>query len=188
VTPRKWGILVAAALLAALSVGCGNAEEFDPTPVQTWKITPAADGGTPRPTGTAATTATGTAPAGTGTATAAGTATTPGTATAPAGETATAPSGEATTLEIAAVNVLFDKTELTAPAGKIIIKLDNRDGGVVHNINVFDGEDATAESVGATELEAGPVEQTLELELEPGSYFFQCDAHPATMSGTLTVT
>jgi len=35
------------------------------------------------------------------------------------------------------------------------------------------------------EAEAGPTELTL--DLKPGTYFFQCDVHPATMLGTLIV-
>jgi plastocyanin len=150
------GFVVAAALLAA----CGETSSADPTPVQTWKITPASGG--------------------------------PATSTpAPAAETPTQPSGtggDETVLQLVGANTLFDKDELEAPAGTITIEFDNRDGGILHNVNVFAGEDATGESVGATELEVGPIKQTLTLELEPGSYFYQCDAHPATMSGTLTVT
>jgi plastocyanin len=142
-------------------MGCGETSDADPTPVQTWKITPASGGGAP--TATAA----------------------------PVEETPTQPSGGSggeTVLELVAANILFDKDELEAPAGTITIEFDNRDGGIPHNVAVYEGEDATGESVGATELGVGPVQQTLTLELEPGTYFYQCDAHPATMSGILTVT
>jgi plastocyanin len=90
-------------------------------------------------------------------------------------------------LTLVSKNTLFDKTELRAKAGEITIKHDNQDGGIVHNVHVYKGSDATGEDMGMTELEAGPVEQTLVLNLEPGEYFFVCDAHPATMAGTLTV-
>lgn len=90
-------------------------------------------------------------------------------------------------LRLVAKDTLFDKTELRAKAGEIRIELDNQDAGIVHNIHVYRGTDATGEDMGMTELEAGPVQQTLTLTLEAGEYFYVCDAHPATMSGTLIV-
>jgi plastocyanin len=90
-------------------------------------------------------------------------------------------------LTLVSKNTLYDKTELSAKAGEITIKHDNQDPGIVHNVHVYKGSDATGEDMGATELEAGPGQQTLVLNLEPGEYFYVCDAHPATMSGTLTV-
>ena len=157
-------LISAAILAAALSAGCGESAELDPTPVKTWKITPAA--------------------------------TAPGGATAvptePPVESPAAPAdgtpASGTVLDIAAISSVFDKTELEAPAGPITIRLDNQDAGIVHNITVFDGDDSSADILGSTDLEPGPIEQELTLDLQPGSYFYQCDAHPTTMKGVLTVT
>lgn len=93
----------------------------------------------------------------------------------------------ASTITLVAKNTLWDKTKLEARAGEITFEVDNQDGGIVHNIHVYKGQDADGEDVGATELEAGPTVQTLKLDLEPGEYFFVCDAHPATMAGTIEV-
>ena len=74
------GFVVAAVLLAA----CGETSNADPTPVQTWKITPASGGGV----------ATATPPA--------------------AEETPTQPSGNGdgeTVLQLVGANTLFDKDE-----------------------------------------------------------------------------
>jgi plastocyanin len=106
--------------------------------------------------------------------------------TAAAAETPAA--GAATTLALEGLNSTFSTELLEAPAGTVTIEFDNRDGGVVHNVHVFLGEDNTGEDVGETELEVGPVQQTLTMTLEPGDYFYVCDAHPTTMSGTLRVT
>lgn len=95
--------------------------------------------------------------------------------------------GEENVFTIVSKNTLFDKTELEAKAGEITLIEDNQDAGIVHNLHVFKGADATGEDMGATELEAGPAKQELKLTLEAGDYFYQCDAHPATMAGTLTV-
>jgi plastocyanin len=148
-------------MFAVLFAACGDTTEEDPTPVTTWKITPAdgvrtAEPPTPAPTS---------APAGTAT-----------------------PGGNAgTTLTIIGASSTFDEEELTAPAGPITIIFDNQDGGVIHNVHFFNGDDADGETVGETELEVGPVEQTIEMDLQAGDYYYQCDAHPTTMSGTLTV-
>lgn len=90
-------------------------------------------------------------------------------------------------LKLIGRNTLFDKSKLRAKAGEITITEDNQDGGIVHNVHVYKGKDAKGESMGMTELEAGPVVQTLKLNLQAGQYFYVCDVHPATMSGTLTV-
>jgi plastocyanin len=90
-------------------------------------------------------------------------------------------------LELAAVSSVFDVTELEAPAGPITIEFDNRDAGIVHNVAVYPGDDASEDPIGATELEPGPIQQELQLDLSAGAYFYQCDAHPSTMSGSLTV-
>jgi plastocyanin len=158
---------LALTLTGALGAACESTVEQDPTPVQTFKITPAPPGWSATRTaqagvpGTPAATATGTAPNGT-----------------PAA---------GTTLTLIAASTLFDKEELQAPAGHVTIVLDNRDPGIPHNLQVFRGDNAQGDSLGMTEIANGPVQQTLELELEPGAYFYQCDVHPTSMKGTLTV-
>ena len=172
----------------ALTVGiaCSSSKDTDPTPVTQFKITPAS--GVP----TAAASATPASQATAATASVQGTPTSQATAAASPTQgtpqsTATSGGGGGSTISIAAVNILFDKTKLTASAGTVKIEFDNKDGGIPHNINVFDGKDASAKSLGATALEAGPVKQELTLDLKAGSYFYQCDVHPTTMTGTLTV-
>jgi plastocyanin len=161
-----------AAGIALLLVGgiaaaaCEGTEDFDPTPVTTFQITPAAGGGTAS------------TPAGEETPLA-----TPGTQTQTASD---GTPGAGTTIELVGINNEFDPEEITVPAGAVTIVFDNQDGGVVHNVHVFRGEDDEGEDVGETELEPGPVVQELELTLEAGDYFFQCDAHPTTMAGSIT--
>jgi plastocyanin len=115
-------------------------------------------------------------------------ATTPGASTPTQGATAAATSGgEATTLTLVAKNTLFDKSELKAKAGAVTIEVDNQDTGLPHNIHVFKGNDNTGESMGKTDIEAGPVKQMLKLQLAAGEYFFVCEVHPATMSGKIVI-
>lgn len=91
------------------------------------------------------------------------------------------------TLALAGKDIKFDKSTLEAKAGIVVIDFDNQDNGVSHNVQVFKGTDASGESVGATDVAAGPTKQTLTLDLAAGTYYYQCDVHPAQMSGTLTV-
>lgn len=81
----------------------------------------------------------------------------------------------------------FDKTELVAPAGKqFTICFSNRDEGIPHNFAAY--VEQGGEVLGATEIETGPTFQTLTLgPLDPGEYWYQCDVHPTTMTGTLRV-
>ena len=95
--------------------------------------------------------------------------------------------GDDDVLTLVSRNTLFDKSELRTDDDEVTIRHDNQDAGVIHNVAVHRGSDATGELMGKTDLEAGPVEQTLTLALEPDEYFYVCEAHPATMTGTLIV-
>ncbi len=94
-----------------------------------------------------------------------------------------------TELKVVGKGLAFDVTTLTGVAGKeLTVTFDNQDAGTPHNIDFYKGADATAPSVAKTEIGTGPVTQTLKIgPLDAGSYYFQCDVHPTTMSGTLTV-
>jgi plastocyanin len=135
--------------------------------VQTFKITPAANA-TSSPAGRATDT--------------------PATSEPTAAETSeTTPAAGGTTITIAGVGSQFDVEEVQAAAGPVTIEFDNRDAGVIHNFHVYRGEDSDGESVAETELETGPVTQTVTFDAEPGTYYYVCDVHPTTMEGTLTV-
>lgn len=165
---RATAVAVAAlAVLGLAAAACGSTNTADPTPVRQFKITPAPA----------------TFTAGAPTAAVTGEATPADASTPATGE----PSGGATTIELVGRDTLFDKTKLAAPAGSVLIKFSNKDGGVVHNVHVHKGKDAKGESIGDTGLKAGPIEQELTLDLTAGEYFLVCDAHPATMHAALTV-
>lgn len=119
---------------------------------------------------------------------------------APAGQTSpgsgaasatTAPASQAatgqTSLTLVASNMLFDTSELKAAPGKVTITIDNQDAGIPHNLQVFKGTDNSGESLAKTEVAAGPAKHSVTLELQKGSYFYQCDVHPTTMMGKLIV-
>ena len=98
--------------------------------------------------------------------------------------TVTAPAG--------ASNSGFAETSLSAPADTAFtIVFDNQDGGIPHNVQIFEGDDTAAEPIWAPEGDAlitGPDTVTYEIPALPaGTYTFNCLSHPTTMVGTLTV-
>ena len=87
---------------------------------------------------------------------------------------------------IAAEGLEFDTTELSLPAGAAsVISFENRDPDP-HNISIY--TEQGGEQLFEGEVVPGPTQIDYEVPpQEPGEYFFQCDVHPTTMTGTLTV-
>lgn len=98
--------------------------------------------------------------------------------------TTPAAGGGGTSLTLVGENVSFDSKELTAPAGEqVTITFENRDSGIRHNLRI-NGPSGRI----ATEIESGPVTQTLRFTIdEPGTYVFLCEVHPTAMVGELVV-
>ena len=96
--------------------------------------------------------------------------------------TRTAPDEPVTEITISSESTDFDIEEFQVPVGEeVTVTYENKDEGVVHNLNVTDVDDA------ATDLEAGEVTQELTFTIdEPGTYDYVCDAHRAAMKGTIT--
>jgi plastocyanin len=97
--------------------------------------------------------------------------------------------GATTELDVAADaggQLKFDKTELTAPAGKVVIHFTN-DSDVPHNLSV---EDGGVEVEGET-FQGGGTKDTVLDDLAPGTYTFYCSVpghEAAGMKGVLTIT
>jgi Copper binding proteins, plastocyanin/azurin family. len=93
-------------------------------------------------------------------------------------------------LYLQARNNAFNRTTLTVPAGAtVIVHFDNQDPGIPHNLAVYTSSQA-ATTLFKGEIISG-VSQTTYTFTAPssaGSYFFRCDVHPATMTGTFIVT
>lgn len=104
--------------------------------------------------------------------------------------TASGRSEQAQELRVVGEELRFDAETLAAPAdAEFTIVFDNRDRGVPHNLAVYRSGPPAEDLVAATDLEPGPTTQRLTVPaLDPGRYFYQCDAHPTTMTGTLMVT
>jgi len=97
------------------------------------------------------------------------------------------PSASATAATISALNVKYDKSQLTVPAGAIRIEFDNNDANVTHNFAVYKSSSDTSSPLGATPITSGPDKQTLSITLSSGEYYYQCEVHPTQMNGKLVV-
>ncbi len=82
----------------------------------------------------------------------------------------------------------FDTDCLAAPAGEpFTIEFENADPDVPHNVAIYTDESA-AQDLFVGETFPGVETVTYEVPaLEPGIYFFRCDVHPTTMTGTFVV-
>ena len=61
------------------------------------------------------------------------------------------------------------------------------DPGVPHNVSIYTDPTA-AQALFTGELLTGPGKITYTVDaLEAGTYFFRCDVHPTTMTGTFVV-
>jgi hypothetical protein len=88
-------------------------------------------------------------------------------------------------LDITAQDTSFLTNCLVGPASQPFdLTFDNEAQGITHNVGIYDEQ-------GGTELFAGAVfpgiaTQTyhVDVSLDPGTYFFQCDVHPTEMTGT----
>jgi plastocyanin len=87
-----------------------------------------------------------------------------------------------TEFTIVAEDLRFDLDRIVVPAGEeVTATIENRDRGIGHNFSVA-LDDGQAE----TEIEAGPVTQTLRFTIpEPGEHDFLCDPHATTMEGVV---
>ena len=117
----------------------------------------------------------------------------PGMSAAPSAGASAAPSATAgdsgaptvTKIDIAALNIAFDKSELAAPADEPFqIVFANNDAGIPHNVEIKDAEGST---VFKGEIFPGVETRTYDVPaLAAGAYTFICTVHP-NMAGTLTV-
>jgi plastocyanin len=89
---------------------------------------------------------------------------------------------------ISVASLQFSTDALTFQAGKpTTLHFENNDGGQTHNFAIYTDESATTAKFQG-ETTTGP--QTVDYDipkLPAGTYFFRCDIHPTTMTGTLTV-
>jgi plastocyanin len=110
---------------------------------------------------------------------------------APASETPPAPpapaTGQTVTINLLAQNIAFNMKTITVPAGaNVIMNFDNKDS-VPHNFSLF--TDSTAQTVlfQGQIISATTTIYKFTAPTKPGTYFFRCDVHPSSMTGSFIV-
>ena len=104
-----------------------------------------------------------------------------------AGASAPAGSGNLTVVDISALGVKYEQTNVTAPADTPFqVSFENKDAGVPHNVSLHLG-DVNGAELFKGEVFPGVATRVYDVPaLDAGAYAFVCTVHP-TMTGTLTV-
>ena len=95
----------------------------------------------------------------------------------PSGSAAPTGSAAATVVQVAALNIAFDPTELSAPADQAFqIEFANNDPSIPHNVAI---KDAAGAEVFNGEIFTGVETRTYDVPpLAAGTYQFVCSVHP----------
>ena len=81
----------------------------------------------------------------------------------------------------------FDKGTITVPAGaNVTIDFDNRDSAP-HNFALYTNSSASTSIFVGDVISSSTITYTFTSPNTPGNYFFRCDVHPFTMTGTFVV-
>jgi plastocyanin len=103
--------------------------------------------------------------------------------------TPTTPSASAqgVTIALTAQNMAFDKSTITVPAGAgVTMTFTNKDS-IPHNFALYtDSSARTSIFVGQT-ISSTSITYKFNAPATPGNYFFRCDVHPTSMTGTFVV-
>jgi plastocyanin len=94
-------------------------------------------------------------------------------------------------LRIAAQNLAFDLKELALKSGAPTVITFANNEALAHNLAIYNNQQDAATQQNAIfdgKTFTGPATERYRLKaLTPGSFFFQCDVHPAQMAGTVKV-
>ena len=93
------------------------------------------------------------------------------------------------TINLIAQGLAFNQGTITVPAGaSVTMNFDNKDTYIVHNFALYtDSSASTSIFIGQTITGPATVTYKFTAPTTPGNYFFRCDVHPTTMTGTFVV-
>ncbi len=169
-------ILITMATLSA----CSSNATTTPVPTTT---TPPPTTTTPPPTTTAPLPTT-TTPPPTTTAPPPTTTAPPPTTTAPP---PTTPAGQSVTINLIAQGMAFNLSTITVPAGAIVTLNFNNKDSISHNFALYTDSSATHSIFVGQIISNKTITYTFTAPTTPGTYFFRCDVHPTSMTGSFVV-
>lgn len=88
---------------------------------------------------------------------------------------------------ITAANVQFNTDSLTFTPGEETALEFVNDDSVEHNLSIYEDDSANKELFTGQNIGAGASTTYNIPPLDKGDYFFRCDLHPSSMTGTVTV-
>ncbi|MDD5082879.1 MAG: cupredoxin domain-containing protein [Dehalococcoidales bacterium] len=97
--------------------------------------------------------------------------------------------GQSIAIDLSAQNYAFDKSTITVPAGaSVTINFNNKES-VSHNFALYTNSSAST-NIFRGDIINGPrtIVYKFTAPATPGNYFFRCDVHPTSMTGTFVVT
>ncbi len=94
-----------------------------------------------------------------------------------------------TTIDVVAEGIAFDTGCLQPPANTPwTIAFDNKDAATQHNVSIYPSSTELTKPIEQNPPITGPATADFKVPaLKPGTYYFQCDVHPTTMNGQVTV-
>ncbi len=96
--------------------------------------------------------------------------------------------GEPVEVSLTAQNLAFDQSTITVPAGaEVVMTFTNMDTGIPHNFAVYESSAADQSIFVGEIIDSGTTTYRFTAPQEPGTYFFRCDVHPTTMTGSFVV-
>jgi plastocyanin len=94
------------------------------------------------------------------------------------------------TIALVAQGMAFNVSTITVSAGAAVtINFNNQDSGIPHNFSLYTNSSASPPALFQGQIITGPATMTYTFTApaQPGTYFFRCDIHPTTMTGSFVV-
>ena len=100
---------------------------------------------------------------------------------------APATSGQAVTINLVSQNMAFDQSTITVPAGANVTMNYNNKDSIPHNFALYTDQSAATVIFKGKIISNSNIAYTFTAPSTPGTYFFRCDVHPTTMTGSFIV-
>lgn len=118
--------------------------------------------------------------------------TSPSTPTSPptqpaASPTQTTTTGQSINMNLTAQNMAFDQSVITVPAGASVTMLFINKDSAPHNFALYTDSSASKVIFKGDVISSSTITYKFDAPSTPGTYFFRCDVHPTTMTGSFIV-